>query len=100
MPIYDTEMFRLPNLFAKVPTIWYIVHLPPLLFRLHCFILHPIFPSFFLCRLVSQVINMLTGSVSLLAMWETRKDVLYDKYMNAQHTLNGMIIIIIMNSIQ
>jgi hypothetical protein len=36
--------------------------------------------SLFLCRLVSQVISVLTSSVSLLAMWETRRDVLYSKY--------------------
>ena len=49
---------------------------PHLLFS---FVLH----CSFLCRLVSVVINVLTSSVSLLAMWETRRDVLYGKYVNA-----------------
>ena len=41
---------------------------------------------FFLCRLVSQVINVLTSSVSLLSMWETREDILYSKYVNTSWT--------------
>ena len=71
----------MPNLNSANTTVSPNLYLPPqsLTFKFSLF--------FFLCRLVSQVINVLTSSVSLLSMWETREDVLYSKYVNASWTI-------------